>query len=823
MIFRTVAAVFLGIMLLTYALAGAAPAASAASSATPFSDGKPVSIVILADESASMRTYKNEIAGEQQAAAAIVQAAWSPRSRVAIYGFGSAPPGSTGGPSAAVTELCGPTLDSPANVGTLTKCAQKITPRPPGEDHTDFASALTVAEDVLAAASPQQPRLVFLLTDGKLSVGDQNANATAQADLTATILPAMRKLGIQIWPVGFGHADQGELRLFARGAAQGNSGCQGSPNAVPQPALVPPAVNGADETEQIQDQLLKAFAAASCGTFTHGKWKTLPPGGTVSRPVTVNALTTNGSIVVNKGNPGVTVTYADPNNVKLSDSTPAVERPPLLDGAPYVLATGPQSPQEALRLDNPVTGQWTVTFTNKTKTPQRVDAAVVWQGEVVPNITFSPDTGDSGRPVQIQVSPTFDARRIPLADLEGLSVSLAVRWVRDGPVLRYPATLDKSTGEFVRTVRVPAGRKGGIATVTATVREAGVQGTVQSPLSYQPGGGLSLTLSPTGGKRVTPGTSLTVHATASNVDQPAASIQFLLAGIGSADAQVIQPTGPVRVLSGGGQVIPVTIHFGPQTRGEVEGTLMWEVTGTTLQHPAGLLDVKVEPPSTPWYEQWWPYTLLFLLLAGTAGGLYARRRVLKNRKIAEEKKRQHQETERVRANLNVQDAGLALVRRGKAADAPYIRWSGGYRAERWFTVDRRASGHPGDPGIPVLTETTGSGTGQLVLRRNPDGAFLVSADGTAESAPESEPARAPVTPEAEGQPFDPPEGTGLDDCQLVVTRGAEAVYTPPDPRYTELLHGTDEHAGLRHALTNEDYDRPPPIDYDDSPDDGTAQ
>ena len=839
MVFRTAAAVSLGAILTFLAWTGSASASAGASSATPFSDAKPVNVVILADESGSMLDYPSEITGEQQAAIEIVQAAWSPQSQIAVYGFGTAPPTRGVSPSQAIDKVCGLTeLNTTGNLNTLTRCANLIAPRrQAGEDNTDFAAALTEAQNVLSAPDPlHRVPLVFILTDGMLDVGadspyapwpssDQAGNVAAQQKLTGIILPEMKNLGIQIWPVGFGRADQGELSGFARGGAQVNPNCPGGTGGAPQLTSVPPSVTGTAEAEQIQQDLLGAFAAASCGTINPGAWKTLPPGGSISVPVTVDPLTTLGSIVVNKGDPRVEVSYTDPDGGKVSDNTTNAQPSGVLNGAAYVLTTGgTQSPQEALRLDGPVPGQWEVTFTNPSAVAQTVGVSVVWQGQVFPDVNFSPQVGDSGHPLQIQVKPAIHSAPIPASELSKLTVDLTVRWTPSGAPQQVSATLDPATGEFVGTVPVPSGQKG-LAMVTATVLERGVQGTAVAEVSYQPGGGMNVGLNIPRGIRVSPGGTLSETAIVDNVGQPPTRIEFSLADLGDGlDAWIAQPSGAVTI--GSGRVpVPVTIHFAPQTRrGEALGTVQWKVTGADVQNMAAYLDVNVEPPPTPWYEQWWPWTLLAVLLAGLGGLLYFRRR-------REQNKERHRKKQIRLANSDVQAAGLALVRAEKPDEAPFVRWTGGYIQKRWFDV-RRVDG------IPVLSETTKSGSGLIQLSRDPDnGTFIMAAAAATVPEPavppaatgpglEPEPAPPPMKRvERRDQPFDPPEGTGLDDCLLVLTQSGAATYRPPDPGMSGLLADAYEHPGMESApiALSTEFSHPEPISLNDvAPDDGST-
>jgi hypothetical protein len=781
--FRTAAVTALGILIPV--LAWAAPAAAGATSAVPASQGEPVNAVILADESGSMLKFPNEITGEQQAAIGIIRAAWWQDSRIAVLGFGSTPPVRGVSSSLAVDKLCGLTeLNSPADLASLTRCAGEIAPRPAPKNNTDLAAALKVAQSVLSAPDPlHRLPLVFILTDGMLDVGadspyaafpstDAQGNAAAQQLITGTILPSLKSAGIEVWPVGFGQADQGELSQFASGAAQVNPYCPNDPDAAPKLTAVSPGVTGAAETQAIQQALLGAFAATSCGTINRGTWITLPPGGSKNVPVTIDPLTTLGSIVVNKGNPQVAVTYTDPNGGHVSDNSPDPQSTGFLNGAPYALTTGgTQSSQEALRLDDPVPGQWNVTFTNPTAVPEIVGVSVVWQGQAYPDIEFSPQVADSGQPLKILIRPAYSARPIPASELAKLTVSFTVQWTQGGITQQGFARLDPVTGDFVGTVRVPGGK--GVATVSATVQEPGVQGTAVAHVSYQPGGGMSVDLNIPRGIRVSPGGSLTEPATVNNVGLPPTSIEFLLGGLGSLVVASIAPTHPVAIGSGRSTVM-VTIRFGMQTRGEVLGTVQYEVTGSGVLNTAAFLDVNVEPPPT---TPWWVWALIAIGAAGLAGLLlwwWRRRR---------------------KDRINVGNVGFALKRPGGPPTVPYVRWSGGYTQVRWFSVDKTGAAQ-----TLTLTETTSSGAGMLELRRDPADRQLTLAVHATPPTPPTTPTRqetptarrAAAGPAAAGRPRSAPQGTSVPEATPAphATLASEPM-KPPVGKWFEPPAGAD--------------------------------
>ena len=423
--------------------------------------------------------------------------------------------------------------------------------------------------------------LVFILTDGHLDVGQNSpysgwlsssaaGNAAAQKLITAPstgILHQLRRIGAEIWPVGFGQANTGELSLFARGGAQND--CPAGSGATPKAAIVAPTVTGSAETEAIQSKLIGAFAEARCAALGQTRWAQLPAGGSVHETVTISQLATLGALVVDKGDPRVEVTYTDPKGKKVSDNTANGQSSGSIDGAGYVLTGGSQSPLETLRLDNPLPGPWKVTFTDPPGVPaQIVGLSVVWQGEV--QLEFvNQKVGDPGHPYQVEVQPAVRSAPVSASALAGFTAGFTLRWP-GGQAARVRARLD-ATGDFTATVTVPQGLNG-IARVTATAAAPGVQGQAATAFKVAPGGGLTVSLNIPRGTTVAPGGTVTANTTVDTNGLPATSIVLSLGGLGDGvDATIALPAKAVPVGSGR-QSFPLTIRFGqadparPRTR-----------------------------------------------------------------------------------------------------------------------------------------------------------------------------------------------------------------------------------------------------------------
>ena len=642
------------VLLALPAVARADAQATPGSSAAAAGAAQAVDVVILADESGSMQQFPNEIQGEQQAATQIVQEEWSAQSQVAIYGFGSAPPGAP--TQAAIDQYCGPTQLTDAGRARLAQCAAEIKPRTQAQGYnTDFAAALVQAKTVLGAAPPGSLPLVFILTDGKLDVGpgssyapqglspaqsDAVGNTKAQADITnpATgILGQLKGIGAEIWPVGFGRAGKGELSLFARGGAQ--SGCPAGSGSIPSAAIVPPGHTGIQETEAIQSKLLGAFADARCAVLDQVSWFPLSAGGSVTKTVNISELATFGSLIVDKGDPRVVVSYTDPAGNKVSDNTgngqPSGSFP---DGTSYALGGGSQSPLESLRLTNPYPGSWKVTFTDPPGVPaQTVGLALVWQGEV--QLEFvSQQVGDPGHRYQLAVQPTVRSKAVPASALRVLTTTFAVTWP-GGTAVTVPARLDKASGDFTAQPLIPAGVGTGSTHVTVTAASPGVQGQAATSFPVRPGGGLTVTLDLPRGKQVAPGASVTANATIDTHGAPATRILLSLGGLSDGvNATIAQPSGAIQVNSGR-QTIPVTISFGkPNRLGPALGTIRWAPVGQETPAPSDWLafdslDVDIGYPATPIYEQPWSWAVLVAVLLAVGVFFLGRHRIAEEARI----------------------------------------------------------------------------------------------------------------------------------------------------------------------------------------------
>ncbi|MCP9986013.1 VWA domain-containing protein [Streptomyces sudanensis] len=191
---------------------------------------------MVVDQSDSLSD--EDLAREVEAAALLVQGEISERSRAAVIGFGSSEkPGQS-----PVREVCPLTVADSAGRQLLSDCVQRLARRDPARvgPGTDFPAAVRQAVTRLTEkGAPATPKVVFLLTDGRLDVDDSpeyGADPAARrangAKRLADELARARRERVQIWPLGFGTAiDRATLTGMAEGGYRG--GCADLPSATP--------------------------------------------------------------------------------------------------------------------------------------------------------------------------------------------------------------------------------------------------------------------------------------------------------------------------------------------------------------------------------------------------------------------------------------------------------------------------------------------------------------------------------------------------------------------------------------------------------------
>ncbi|MDX6720550.1 MAG: hypothetical protein QOJ63_2804 [Solirubrobacteraceae bacterium] len=373
---------------------------------------------MLIDESGSQSA--DSVKAEVNAASLLAQAELSNQSSFMVAGFAS----SNGKGQSAFVQYC-PfiTLSNYAARERASACAERAHRRSPKEgDDTDHAAALDFAVGQLADAPKGTARVVFLLTDGNLNVCDspqygrtcKARNREAKRQLDQRILPAARRAEIAIWPLGFGPVTRRDgLETFAQGGASGNEQCKGAKGTQPHAVVV-------GDSETILNVLLDLLASARCAQAGPPDGGLLEGGKTVSLEVKLPSIATDGAISVTKLDPRFTVEYFDP------DGDEAIDRGEV-DGQTFS-RSGQNGQVEALRIENPKPGTWTVKVTAPAGRPaQRVLARAVWSGALQASIRISPVLPKPGQRVTVELYliTRYGVIRDP-AELKGIVASAQV-------------------------------------------------------------------------------------------------------------------------------------------------------------------------------------------------------------------------------------------------------------------------------------------------------------------------------------------------------------------------------------------------------------
>ncbi|WP_194236436.1 vWA domain-containing protein [Streptomyces acidicola] len=463
---RRSAALLSALLLAVPAPALAAPAGPAA--APKASD--PVELAIAVDESGSLRP--SDVERERDAAARIALGEISASSRLTVLGFASA----DNDEQSAVDEVCPTTELDPVAREKTGECIDRLARRDKGKGAgTDFPAVIRQAVTRLGEHATGRPRILFLLTDGKLDVGDSPAygadkesrRENGERELKKALAEAARAK-VQIWPLGFGQGiDEGALDAMAAGGYQG--GCADLAAARPRAAVVP-------DSRTLGNALQRAFAGARC-LVTDPPVEDRPPADISLR---LSPLATLATIVVSKGDPEVKATYYDPRGRKVEPGTRA-------DGSTFELA-GAGGEVESLRITDPRPGTWRVRLDAPEGHRDRLaSVAVQWRGTVRSSIVMTPASPRPGETARVELS-------LQTRDGEGVSDPRDLRRLKVSGVLTgdgfRPRDLGlgdtgengdsrAGDGRFTGSVRIPKSADGSLKAV-------GVLGAVGLTADHRP-------------------------------------------------------------------------------------------------------------------------------------------------------------------------------------------------------------------------------------------------------------------------------------------------------------------------------------------------
>ncbi|MEU5304200.1 VWA domain-containing protein [Streptomyces noursei] len=584
----------------------------------PAADAQPafgsVDYAIAVDESASLAP--EDMAAEKAAAERIALGDVSPSSHVTVFGFADA----ESSDQRAVDPVCPRTVLDAAGRQSVGGCVGKLRSRKKSEGTgTDFPSAIRQGVHELGAGSgPSVPRVLFLLTDGKLDVSDSpqygdpaHRRAEGERQLELALKEAADQ-HVQIWPLGFGpEPDKTQLDRMAAGGYQ--KGCVELPSALPRAGKV----SGAKDVGPMLEQI---FAAAHCLRYAQGTSERPP----ATLEIGISPLATVGSIVVDKSDPEVTVTYLDPSGHQVPTSGTYQKSRFELAGAGHAV--------EALKITDPVPGVWKV----KVEAPEGhrslpVSVSVLWHGELRGAITMDPPSPQAGQKatvtMRLQTREGYEIK--DPRDYAGLQVRgeltgdgfapLPVHLADDGK----GSDRDAADGSFTGTVQIPRSANGALK-VSGTLTASGLTADTRSESGQIAPGELPVTTALTLPAADThPGSTVTgtlaVHNTSSTRHTLRLSVTDLQPGMLS-----VAPA-EIEVKPGESGTRKVTVEIGPE--GAFGGRLHGDglrlggtvtVTDATDGNRALVrspLSVRLTPEPGVWDTYWWAFLSAAVLIA----------------------------------------------------------------------------------------------------------------------------------------------------------------------------------------------------------------
>lgn len=553
----------------------------------------PVDFAVLVDESGSLSDP--DVAAERAAASLLALGEVSDDSRAAVLGFGSV----TGPGQTPVDSVCPLTRLDTLGREQLSSCTAKLHRRSEREGNgTDFPAALAQALSVLAEGADDTPKVVFLLTDGRLDVSDSPAYGSNPASRDVNGRKALagkvaqaRAQKVQIWPLGFGSGvDKRQLDQLAAGGYQ--SRCADIPSARPAARVT----SGSSDVAQV---LLAAFAGARCARTT--------PSRTVGNitssadlKVTIPSVATDGSLEVVKPDAGaVAVTYYDPLGRKVPPHGRA-------HGSTFE-RVGQTGPVEALRIRNPYPGTWRVHVEILgDAAAQRITATAIWQGLLRSYILVDPPAPRAGQRVTARV--TLQTREgVVLTEADQLAgIRVSVRLTGRGFAPRTVSLTDSGKGsdtrahdgEFSARITVPRAATGTLSFVGLMAGE-GITGDQRPYVTKVAATGPRLTAAIVlDDHEVNPGGTAAGRIGIRNADSAAHRLRLTWAD-GSAYRYLTVRPQWMTVRAGATARVPLRLSFGKDARpGAVPGRLELRDQKTGQVVAQSFVTVKVVPPAT---------------------------------------------------------------------------------------------------------------------------------------------------------------------------------------------------------------------------------
>ncbi|MEV6194027.1 VWA domain-containing protein [Streptomyces sp. NPDC051920] len=567
------------------------PPSSAAGGAANLAPS-PVDFAVLVDESGSLSG--SDVAAERAAASLLALGEVSDESRAAVLGFGSV----TGQGQTPVDTVCPLTRLDTVGREQLSSCTAKLHRRSEREGNgTDFPAALAQALSVLAEGADDTPKVIFLLTDGRLDVSASPAyggspasrNVNGRKALTDKVAQA-RAQKVQIWPLGFGSGvDRSQLNELASGGYQ--SRCAAIPSARPTARVT-------SDSSDVASVLLAAFAGARCARTTPSR-TVEDVTSAADLKVTIPSVATDGSLeVVKPDAAAVAVTYYDPRGRKVPSHGSAY-------GSSFE-RVGQSGPVEALRIRNPYPGTWRVHVqVLDGAAAQRITATAIWQGLLRSYILVDPPAPRPGQQVTARV--TLQTRKgVVLTEADQLAgIQVSVRLTGRGFPKRTVALTDDGEGsddrahdgEFSARITVPKSATGPLTFVGLMAGE-GITGDQRPYVTEAAEAAPPLTAAIIiDDHEAGPGGTATGRVEMHNSDS--AGHHLRLAWVdGSSDKDLTVRPPSLSVGPGAATQVPLRLSFGENARpGAVPGRLELRDRATGRLVAQSFVTVKVVPPA----------------------------------------------------------------------------------------------------------------------------------------------------------------------------------------------------------------------------------
>ncbi|WP_405734788.1 VWA domain-containing protein [Streptomyces sp. NBC_01537] len=417
----------------------------------------PIDFAVAVDASPSVSA--DALQEEKEATTLLTQGEISTDSRGMVLAFGGADESG----NAAVDEACPLTRLDAAGRQDMGDCVRSLNREKIGAG-TDFPSVIRQTSNRLTKDSSRgTPKIMFLLTDGKLDVRDDPAYgpdpSRRQANGEKALTDALEKArsgGVQVWPLGFGKAvEKKALNAMTSGGYQ--HACAGLPEAAPHARTV-------NSSADVDTALLQTFAGARCAHLTEGTSRR--PSGDLH--VTLPSIATSAAIIVIKRDPTVSVNYSDPQGTNI----------------PRNQVSGLQNTVAGLQVRQPpAPGNWTAHITAPPgHRDQTATVGAIWQGVVQSYFDVQRSAKRGERvPVHVQLQ---NQQGVPVTNLPqayGGQVSVRLTGQSISPRLSHLGDTGRDPdsksgdGQFSGYVNIPSSAKGTL-NITSTVIAPGITG-----------------------------------------------------------------------------------------------------------------------------------------------------------------------------------------------------------------------------------------------------------------------------------------------------------------------------------------------------------